>query len=300
MNRTQLAQLAVFAAVARAGSFRQAAADLAIAPSAVSHAVQALEASLGVRLMARTTRAVAPTEEGRLLLATLSPALADIAGVLEDLRERRQKPSGPLRVTMPMMAAEDVIAPRLPAFLDAYPDIEFDLRIDDRFEDIVEAGLDAGLRLGENLHADMIAVRASGPWRSLIVGAPAYFERHPKPAHPRALTGHDCIRRRFTSGRLYRWELEKDGRALSVDVTGRLILADQGLMHRAALDGVGLAFLFEHRVADDIAAGRLVPVLEDWCPAFDGFHIYYPSRRQMRPALRAFVDFFRYSEAVTV
>ena len=140
----------------------------------------------------------------------------------------------------------------------------------------------------------MIAARASGPWRGLVVGAPAYFERHEKPLQPRDLMQHRCIRRRFSSGRIYRWELEKDGRQVTVDVDGPLIVSDQRLMRAAAIDGAGLAYVFDQRVAEDIAAGRLVPVLEDWCPAFDGFSIYYPSRRQMRPALRAFVDFFRY------
>jgi DNA-binding transcriptional LysR family regulator len=284
MNRTQLSQLAVLAIVAEARSFRKAAAALGIAPSAVSHAVSALEASLGVRLIARTTRSVAPTEEGRLLLDTLAPALAD----------RQSRPAGPLRITMPLIAAEDVVMPRLGAFLIAYPEIELELRTDDRFEDIVEKGFDAGLRLGEHLEADMIAVRASGPWRGLIVGAPSYFEAHPKPLQPRDLMQHRCIRRRFSSGRIYRWELEKDGRLVTVDVKGPLIVSDQRLMRAAAMDGAGLAYVFDQRVADDIEAGRLVPVLEDWCPAFDGFSIYYPTRRQMRPALRAFVDFFRY------
>ena len=294
MNRTQLSQLAVLAVVAEARSFRKAAAELAVAPSAVSHAVSALEASLGVRLLARTTRSVAPTEEGRLLLDTLAPALADIGNVMEALADRQGRPAGPLRVTMPLIAAEEIVMPRLGAFLSAYPEIELDLRTDDRFEDIVEKGFDAGLRLGEHLEADMIAVRASGPWRGLVVGAPAYFERHEKPLQPRDLMQHRCIRRRFSSGRIYRWELERDGRQVTVDVDGPLIVSDQRLMRAAAIDGAGLAYVFDQRVAEDIAAGRLVPVLEDWCPAFDGFSIYYPSRRQMRPALRAFVDFFRY------
>ncbi len=294
MNRTQLSQLAVLAIVAEARSFRKAAAELAIAPSAVSHAVAALEASLGVRLLARTTRSVAPTEEGRLLLDTLAPALTDIGNVMEALSDRLGRPAGPLRITMPLIAAEDIVMPRLGAFLSAYPDIELELRTDDRFEDIVEKGFDAGLRLGEHLEADMVAVRVSGPWRGLIVGAPAYFERHPKPRQPRDLMQHRCIRRRFSSGRLYRWELEKDGRQVTVDVDGPLIVSDQRLMRAAAMDGAGLAYIFDQRVAGDIAAGRLVPVLEDWSPPFDGFSIYYPTRRQMRPALRAFVDFFRY------
>lgn len=297
MNRTQLSQLAVLAIVAEARSFRKAAVELGIAPSAVSHAISALEASLGVRLIARTTRSVAPTEEGRLLLDTLAPALADIGTAMESLADRQGRPAGPLRITMPLIAAEDIVMPRLGAFLLAYPQIELDLRTDDRFEDIVEQGFDAGLRLGEHLEADMIAVRASGPWRGLIVGAPAYFEAHPKPLQPRELMQHRCIRRRFSSGRIYRWELEKDGRQVTVDVKGPLIVSDQRLMRAAAIDGAGLAYVFDQRVMDDIDAGRLISVLEDWCPPFDGFSIYYPTRRQMRPALRAFIDFFRYTGA---
>lgn len=294
MDRIQLSQLAVLAAVAEARSFRRAAEELGIAPSAVSHAVTALEASLGVRLLARTTRSVAPTEEGRMLLETLSPALADIGAVLEGLADRRGTPAGPLRVTMPMLAAEDLIVPRLGAFLSAYPEIELDVVTNDRFEDIVAEGFDAGLRLGEHLEADMIAVRASGPQRGRIVASPAYIAAHGRPQAPDDLIRHRCIRRRFSSGRIYRWELEKAGKTLAVDVSGPLILSDQRLIRRAAIDGVGLAYLFDGRVDADVAAGRLVPVLDDWCPPFEGFFIYYPSRRQMRPALRAFVDFFRH------
>ena len=298
MNRIQLSQLAVLAAVAESRSFRKAADELGIAPSAVSHAITALEASLGVRLLARTTRSVAPTEEGRTLLDTLSPALADIDAVLEGLAERKGKPAGPLRVTMPMLAAEDLIVPRLGAFLGAYPEIELDVVTNDRFEDIVAEGFDAGLRLGEHLEADMIAVPASGPQRGVIVASPAYLAAHGRPEAPGDLIRHRCIRRRFSSGRIYRWELEKAGKALAVDVSGPLILSDQRLMRRAAIDGAGLAYLFDGRLDDDVAAGRLVPVLEDWCPPFEGFFIYYPSRRQMRPALRAFVDFFRFKSGL--
>lgn len=294
MNRTQLSQLAVLAAVAEHRSFRKAATELSIAPSAVSHAVSALEESLGIRLLQRTTRSVAPTEEGRQLIATLGPALAEIATAIETLSDKRERPAGPLRLTMPQLAADELILPRLAEFLALYPDIELDLRTEDRFEDIVERGRDAGLRLGEHLEADMIAVRASGPWRGAIVGSPGYLARLPAPQHPRDLMQHRCIRRRFSSGSIYRWELEKDGKPLVVDVSGPLILSDQGMMRRAALDGIGLAFLFDRRVEQDIAAGRLIRVLGDWCPPFEGFYIYYPSRRQMRPPLRAFVDFFRW------
>ncbi|MGD9919498.1 MAG: LysR family transcriptional regulator [Paenirhodobacter sp.] len=293
MNRTELSRLVVFATVAETGNFRAAADRLGIAPSAVSHAVSTLEEGLGVRLLARTTRATRPTEEGARLIARIATPLSELAEALREAATPSTTPAGPLRITLPRLAADEIVMPRLPAFSAAFPLIELDLRCSDRFEDLVASGFDAGIRLGESLEADMIAVRASGPRRSVIVGAPGYFARHPKPAHPRDLAAHNCIRRRFDSGRIYRWELEKDGRRLNVDVGGSLILPQQELILQAARGGVGLGFLFGDMVAEDIAAGRLIAVLEDWCAPFDGFYIYYPSRRQMRPALRAFVDFFR-------
>lgn len=293
MDRAQLPRLIVFCTVAELGSFRAAADRLGIAPSAVSHAVALLEESLGVRLLARTTRSTRPTDEGARLLARVTAPLDDIGAALTDVAERREVPSGPLRITMPLLAADEVIMRRLPEFSALYPQIELDVRASDIFENIVESGCDAGIRLGESLETDMIAVRVSGPVRSVIVGSPAYLADHPAPQSPRDLAAHRCIRRRFESGRIYRWELEKDGRALSVDVTGNLILPQQELIRQAALKGLGLAFLFAETVAQDLGAGRLQAVLQDWCPPFDGFHIYYPTRRQMRPALRAFIDFFR-------
>jgi DNA-binding transcriptional LysR family regulator len=293
MKRSQLSQLAVLAAVAEAKSFRGAARELAIAPSAVSHAVSALEESLGLRLLSRSTRSVAPTEEGRRLLETLAPALGDIAATLDGLAEREDRPAGPLRITMTRLAAEDLIVPRIAEFLQLYPDIELDLTTDDRFEDVVAGGYDAGLRLGEHLEQDMVAVRAGPRLTGAIVAAPRYFDTYPIPLRPHDLLSHRCIRRRFASGRIYRWELEKEGKSIVVDVRGPLILTDQTLIRNAAVDGAGLAYVFNERIAEDVAEGRLVRVLEDWCQPFDGFYIYYPSRRQMRPALRAFVDFFR-------
>lgn len=294
MDRIQLSRLAVLAAVAEHRSFRAAARELGIAPSAVSHAVTALEASLGVRLLARTTRSVAPTQEGLRLLDSLRPAFGGIDAALEALADAREKPAGNLRITLPRLAAEHLVAPRLGRFLDLYPDIAVELVSEDRFVDIVEGGFDAGLRLGEHLQADMIAVRASPPLWGAVVATDAYFERFGKPRHPHELEHHRCIRRRFSSGQLYRWEFEKDGQALTVAVDGPLILGDDRLVLSAALDGAGLAYLFGARLDGAIEEGRLIRVLEDWCPPFDGFSIYYPSRRQMRPALRAFVDFFRY------
>ncbi|MBB1249325.1 LysR family transcriptional regulator [Rhizobium sp. G21] len=295
MNRIQLSQLAVLAAVAEGGGFRRAARELGVAPSAVSHAVSALEESLGVRLLARTTRSVAPTEEGRRLLESLKPALGEIGAALDALADSRDRPAGPLRITMPRLACEHLVAPRLGDFIALYPEIELEIVARDQFEDIVAQGFDAGLRLGEHLEADMIAVRAKPAlWRASVVAAPSYFEDRPLPGHPRDLLDHRCIRRRFSSGSIYRWEFEKDGKALAADISGPLILPEDRLILVACLAGAGLAQLFDARVDDYVTEGRLIRVLEDWCPPFDGFYIYYPSRRQMRPALRAFVDFFKF------
>ncbi|RWO60308.1 LysR family transcriptional regulator [Mesorhizobium sp.] len=295
MKRTHLSQLAVLATVAQCGSFRGAAKELAIAPSAVSHAVSSLEARLGVRLLARSTRSVAPTEEGAQLLERLRPALSEIDLALESAVEARDRPAGNLRLTVPRTAAHLALTPRLGAFASAYPDIVLEIVIEDRFTDMVEGGFDAGIRLGESLQRDMIAVRIGPNLRGSVVGAPSYFATMPKPRHPHDLVGHRCIRFRFSSGIVYRWEFEKDGEEIELAVQGPLILDEDHLIANAAVDGAGLAFLFEDYVRDAIAAGKLIRVLEDWCPPFDGFFVYYPSRRQMRPALRAFVDFFKMS-----
>ncbi|MER9965269.1 LysR family transcriptional regulator [Mesorhizobium sp. M0060] len=293
MKRTHLSQLAVLATVAQCGSFRGAAKELALAPSAVSHAVSSLEARLGVRLLARSTRSVAPTEEGAQLLERLRPALSEIDLALESAIEARDRPAGNLRLTVPRTAAHLALTPRLGAFASAYPDIVLEIVIEDRFTDVVEGGFDAGVRLGESLQRDMIAVRIGPDLRGAVVGAPFYFETSPKPQHPHDLAGHRCIRFRFSSGILYRWEFEKNGEEIEIPVQGPLILDEDHLIANAAVDGAGLAFVFEDYVRDAIAAGKLIRVLEDWCPPFDGFFVYYPSRRQMRPALRAFVDFFK-------
>ncbi|MER8906445.1 LysR family transcriptional regulator [Mesorhizobium sp. M0854] len=296
MKRTHLSQLAVLATVAQCGSFRGAAKELAIAPSAVSHAVSSLEARLGVRLLARSTRSVAPTEEGAQLLERLRPALSEIDLALESAIEARDRPAGNLRLTVPRTAAHLALTPRLSAFAAAYPDIVLEIVIEDRFTDVVEGGFDGGVRLGESLQRDMIAVRIGPDLRGAVVGAPAYFETMPKPQHPRDLAAHRCIRFRFSSGVLYRWEFEKNGEEMEIAVQGPLILDEDHLIANAAVDGAGLAFVFEDYVRDPLAGGKLVRVLEDWCPRFDGFFVYYPSRRQMRPALRAFVDFFKVGE----
>jgi DNA-binding transcriptional LysR family regulator len=295
MNRAHLSQLAVLATVAQCGSFRGAARELAIAPSAVSHAVSSLEARLGVRLLSRSTRSVAPTEEGAQLLERLRPALSEIDMAMETAIEARDRPAGNLRLTVPRTAAQLTLAPRLGAFAQAFPDIVLEIVVEDRFTDVVEGGFDAGVRLGESLQRDMIAVRIGPPIRGAVVAAPSYFETMPRPLHPRDLAGHRCVRFRFSSGVLYRWEFEKDGEELEIAVEGPLIVGEDRLNVEAAINGAGITFVFEGYVSDAIADGRLVRVLEDWCPPFDGFFVYYPSRRQMRPALRAFVDFFKLS-----
>lgn len=295
MNRAHLSQLAVLATVAQCGSFRGAARELAIAPSAVSHAVSSLEARLGVRLLSRSTRSVAPTEEGAQLLERLRPALSEIDLALETAIEARDRPAGNLRLTVPRTAAQFTLAPRLGAFAQAFPDIVLEIVVEDRFTDVVEGGFDAGVRLGESLQPDMVAVRIGASIRGAVVAAPSYFETMPRPLHPCDLAAHRCVRFRFSSGVLYRWEFEKDGEELEISVEGPLIVGEDRLIVEAALNGAGLTFVFEGYVSEAIADGRLVRVLEDWCPPFDGFFVYYPSRRQMRPALRAFVDFFKIS-----
>lgn len=295
MDRSALPQLAVLAAVARHGSFRAAARDLSIAPSAVSHSIGLLENRLGVRLLARTTRSVAPTEAGTRLLERLLPALSEIDRAMETAVESRQAPAGNLRLTVPRTGAVLALGPRIGAFAQAYPDIVLEIVIDDRFADVVEGGFDAGVRLGESLQKDMIAVRIGPHLRGAVVAAPAFVNSLPRrPRHPRDLLEHPCIRFRFASGALYRWEFEKEGEVLELPVSGPLILDDDRLIVQAAADGAGFAFVFEGYAEAALKDWRLVRLLEDWCPPFDGFHLYYPSRRHMRPALRAFVDFFRW------
>lgn len=293
MNRTQLSQLAVLAAVAAHRSFRAAAKELAIAPSAVSHAISGLEASLGVRLLARTTRSVAPTEEGQRLLERLRPALDEIGIALEAVIDARDRPAGNLRITAPRFASDILLGPRIGDFLNAYPDITLEIANEDGFIDIVAEGYDAGIWMEESLDADMIAVRISPEMRTVIAASPAYFAKHPIPLHPRDLAAHRCIKRRFSNGSIYRWEFDKDGESLVVAVDGPLIVGEDRLALLAALSGAGLAYLFNIRVEDEVAGGRLVRVLEDWCQPYPGPFLYYPSRRQLRPALRAFIDFFK-------
>lgn len=292
MDRERLARLSIFAAVAQAGGFRAAARSLGLSPSAVSHAVAALEAGLGARLLSRSTRSVALTDAGRALLDRVGPALGEIAAAVADARDSDAAPAGLVRVTLTPLSARALFAPHLAAFVDAFPGITLDLVIDDRFVDMVAEGYDLGVRLGETLRPDMIATRIGGPLRMAAVAAPAYLARHGRPATLEDLADHRCLHRRLSGG-VYRWEVTRDGADLVLDALPRaLIVNDDGLLRRAVCDGAGIAFGIESVVADDLAAGRLVDLFPDHCPPFPGFFIYHASRRQMRPAVRATIEFF--------
>ena len=294
MPRDQLTVLAAFAAVADERSFTRAAVRLGVSTSALSHAVRGLEERLGVRLLARTTRTVAPTEAGERLLARLRPALENINGALTEVGRLRAKPAGVVRLIAPPLAVAMTVSPKLARFTRDNPEVVLDITTDDDSRrDLVAARFDAGIHLGEFLQRDMVAVRVSGEQRAAIVAAPSYFDSHPKPRTPRDLTAHRCINYRMGAGGVYRWEFEKRGKPVTVSVSGPLIVDDVELVVRAALDGLGLAFLFEEPAGQHIARGKLVRVLEDWCPPFAGFFLYYPSRRQQPAALQALVDALR-------
>jgi DNA-binding transcriptional LysR family regulator len=290
MGRSELNDLLAFSAVARERSFTKAAAGLGISPSALSHAMRGLEERLGVRLLARTTRSVAPTEAGERLLRSLTPALLEIEQGLEALADWRDEPSGTVRITTFAYAARMVLLPRLPSFLLAHPEVRVEVNIDDGLTDIVTAGFDAGIRLGESVAKDMVAVKLGPDLRTVVVGTPDYFQRYPAPETPYELNRHACIGYRLTSsGGLLPWEFEKDGKEIKIYTSGPLVANDGDLPAAAVRAGVGLGYIMEHDVAEEIASGALVQVLADWCPRFPGFHLYHPSRRQSPPALRALI-----------
>ncbi len=293
MAASPLPAVVAFAKVAERASFTRAAAELAVSPSALSQTVRGLESQLGVRLLHRTTRRVGLTEHGARFLAQVAPGLEQIEAAFEDLDLVRDHPAGRLRITLPLLVAERLVLPRLPGFLARYPDVEVELSVDAALTDLVAGGFDAGIRLGECLARDMVALPLGPRQRQVVVGAPAYLARHAPPREPSDLVDHDCIRHRRASGRLMAWEFTRDGRDFEVAVDGRLVFNDSGLALAAARAGLGLSQHFEAVAADDVAAGRLVRVLDDWQAPFDGFYIYYPAREQLPPKLRAFVDFLR-------
>jgi DNA-binding transcriptional LysR family regulator len=297
MKREELGDLAAFLAVAEARSFTRAAAKLGTSQSALSHTIKRLEARLGLRLLTRSTRSVAPTEAGERLIETLRPALDDIGAGLAALSALRDRPAGTIRINTSEHAAETVLWPKLAGFLNAYPDIQVELTIEHGFTDIVAGRYDAGVRLGEQVARDMIAVPIGPDMRMAVVGSPSYFKGRRKPGTPQDLAAHDCINLRFTSsGGLYAWEFEKNRRELKVRVEGQLAFNNGGLCLKAALDGFGLAFVPEDRALAHVRAGRLVRVLSDWCAPFPGFHLYFPSRRQQTPAFALLVEALRFKK----
>jgi DNA-binding transcriptional LysR family regulator len=301
MRGSDYAELRAFAAIVEHGTFARAAAQLSLSPSALSQIIRGLEERLGVRLLNRTTRSVAPSEAGARLLARLLPALADLDAAVAEARALSKAPSGLLRINAPRIAAVQYLAPLIGPFHDAYPDIVLDLAVDDELVDVVARGYDAGVRLGEMVEKDMVTVKLSGDLEMLVVAAPSYLDRCGAPENPRDLRRHRCINLRWpTDGRLYRWEFERGAEKLEVTVEGPLIVTAPEIAARAVLDGVGVGYLFDYLARPFVEAGKMVHLLADWTPLFPGFYLYYPSRRQTPPALRAFIDFVRRTRILTV
>lgn len=295
MRRENVSDLLAFLAVARERSFTKAAAKLGVSQSALSHTIRGLEARLGLRLLTRTTRSVSPTEAGERVLASVGSRFEEIEAELDALSELREKPAGTIRITAGEHAAYTVLSPALVKLLPSYPDIKVEISVDYGFTDIVAQRYDAGVRVGEQVAKDMIAVRIGPDMRMAVVGAPSYFEKRPLPKKPQDLTEHNCINLRMpTYGGLYAWEFEKGRRKLKVRVDGQLVFNTIRQRLDAALAGLGLAYMAEDVSQPHIAQGRLIRVLEDWCPPFPGYHLYYPSRRQSSPAFNVLIDALRY------
>jgi len=295
MRREEWGDLAAFMAVAEARSFTKAAGQLGTSQSALSHTVRRVEARLGLRLLTRTTRSVAPTEAGERLLETLRPAFEDIEARLSALTELREKPAGTIRITAGEHAAIVVLWPVIETLLRDYPDIKIDLSCDQGLTDLAAGRFDAGVRLGEQLAQDMIAVRIGPELRMALVCSPDYLAQNPAPLTPHDLSAHQCINLRLpTLGGFYAWEFEKDGREVKARVDGQLAFNHSPMILKAAEAGYGLAYLLEDQSREAVQAGRLVRVMEDWCPPFPGYHLYYPSRRQPTPAFSLLVEALRY------
>jgi DNA-binding transcriptional LysR family regulator len=291
MSDLDLRDLAAFAAIARTKSFRQAALDQRVSVSSLSQRLRGMEERLGVRLLNRTTRSVALTEAGELLLSRAAPALSDVRDALDRVRGLSDVPSGRLRINAPPPAVDLVLAPMVAPFLRAYPQVDLEIAAESWFVDIVAQGFDAGVRYGEHLALDMIAVPLSPPQRYAVVASPDHVARNGRPKHPKDLLDHACIRVRFGRGTMLDWEFEKAGRELKVSPPAKLIVNYPALAQRAARDGFGFWLTFEGYARELIASGDLVSVLDDWCAPFPGPFLYYPSRRQPPPALAAFVAF---------
>src|SRR3990167_2829008 len=295
MQRETMSDLVAFLAVARERSFTRAAAKLGVSPSALSHTIRKLEERLGVRLLTRTSRSVSTTGPGERLRERVGPRFDEVADELAALTELRDKPAGTLRITTGDQPAESILLPALVKLLPLYPDLIVDLTVDNGFGDIVADRFDAGVRLGETLAQDMVAVRIGPDMQMAIAGSPGYLATHGLPQTPDDLANHNCINLRHQAkGGISVWDLEKEGRAVNVRVEGQLVVNDIAIVRQAAVDGLGLCYLPRDYVQTHLDAGELAPVLEDWCPPFPGYHLYYPSRRQQSPALAAFVAAVRY------
>ena len=295
MARETMSDLVAFLAVARERSFTKAAGKLAVSPSALSHAIRGLEERIGVRLLTRTTRSVAPTAAGDRLLRTIGPHFDEIRSEIDALSELRDKPAGMVRIVAGDHPAETLLWPALEKLLPGYPDIHVEICADNGLTDIVEERFDAGVRLGESVAKDMIAVPIGPEIRFLAVASPSYFQGREKPKTPHDLAEHQCINQRLpTLGGFYAWEFEKNGRELKVRVEGQIALNRIALVREAALAGFGIGFMPADYVGRHVAKGRLVAVLEDWTPPFPGYHLYYPSRRQQSPAFALLVEALRY------
>jgi DNA-binding transcriptional LysR family regulator len=294
MRGSEFSELRAFTSIVQQRSFVRAAAQLGVSPSALSQTLRGLEERLGVRLLNRTTRSVAPTEAGSRLFERLAPTFSELEAAVAEVDRFRGKAAGVLRINSARPVGISLLGPLIGRFLAAHPEIVLDIVLDDALTDIVASRFDAGIRLGECLERDMVALKLSPPLQMAAVATPAYFARHGVPETPRDLHRHSCINwRRPTDGNIYRWEFVKGGRQLEVSVTGPLIVTDIELARRAALDGVGIAYLFDEQVEPWLARGALQRVLEAWSPRFPGFYLYYPSRRQPPAPLAAFVEFLR-------
>ena len=298
MQGSEFAQLRAFATVAEERSFRKAAIRLEVTPSSLSHLIRALEERLHARLLHRTTRSVALTEAGSILLGRLLPAVAEIEEAVNAAGAFSDRPHGRVRLNVPRLAAEVLLVPRLSEFATLYPEIALELEIDDSMTDIVAEGFDAGIRTGAHVHGDMIAVRLTPDLRPAVVASPAYLANRAMPATPHDLRHHWCVNYWWPhNGSTYRWRFHRGGEALEVRVEARITVNDTNLILEAALGGAGFAYILEDVVADHIAAGRLVKVLDEWCQPSSGFYLYYSGRRHVSPPLRALIDFLRPSAA---
>jgi len=293
MQRVALNDLEAVLAVARRRSFRAAAIDLDMSTTALSHAIARLEAGLGVRLFNRTTRSVSLSDAGRQFVEEVGPAVRDIHGAMEAVRAQRETPSGMLRINAAPTAARQIISPLVLEFLRRYPEMQVDIVTEGRLVDIVAAGFDLGVRVADLVPTDMIALSLGRPQRSAVVGSPEYFARRTMPLVPPDLLAHDCIRVRLPNGAPYRWRFQRGGETVQIDVPGRIILDEASLARTAVLDSAGIGFFMEQDVLDDIAARRLLRLLEDWTPASPGFCLYYPGRRNPSAGLKAFLGLAR-------